>query len=266
MKKTERKVFYARNMTELFYHIKTIADLKIVGGCTDIKTVPAYSLSALLVPELRQITLHERSIEFGAGATLAEIEALGKRRLPASLYQAIGSIANPFVRNMATIGGNILADGIKHTLFAPLAALDASLELKSQNETKMILLRNFTRIPERHVLTKIRIPLDDWDIALFYRLGHENYIEEDSASFTFLAGTEKSAITNIRIAIGGAVSFRCLDLENRILGLRLPLPKANLNDYLETANRLFADHAQKDIPFLRRQFINLVRHSLEQLM
>ena len=53
MKKTERKVFYARNMTELFYHIKTIADLKIVGGCTDIKTVPAYSLSALLVPELR---------------------------------------------------------------------------------------------------------------------------------------------------------------------------------------------------------------------
>ena len=46
MEKTERKVFYARNMTELFYHVKTIADLKIVGGCTDIKTLPLSFRSA----------------------------------------------------------------------------------------------------------------------------------------------------------------------------------------------------------------------------
>ena len=266
MEKTERKVFYARNMTELFYHVKTIADLKIVGGCTDIKTLPERSLSALLIPDLRQIALHERYIEFGAGTTLSEMEALGERRLPAVLYQALKSVANPFVRNMATIGGNILADGVKRTLYAPLTALDASLEFKSQNETKTILLQNFTNIPDKHVLTKVRVPLNDWDIALFYRLGHENCIQDDSASFVFLAGTEKSVITNIRIALGGALSFRCMELENRILGLRLPLPKSNIAAYLGTANASFTSRAPLDIPFLRRQFINLVRRSLEQLM
>ncbi|MGP1459328.1 MAG: FAD binding domain-containing protein [Treponema sp.] len=266
METTECKVFYARNMTELFYHVKTIADLKIVGGCTDIERLPERSLSALLVPDLRQIILHERFIEFGAGTTLAEAEALGDRRLPAVLHQALKTIANPFVRNTATIGGNIFAGGVKHTLYAPLTALDASLEFKSQNETKTVLLRNFTRIPEKHVLTKIRVPLNDWDVALFYRLGHENYIKEDSASFAFLAGTEKSVVAHIRIALGGAVTFRCMELENRMIGLRLPLPKANIVSYLETAAASFDAHAKAPAPFLRRQFMNLVRHSLEQLM
>lgn len=46
MKKTEHKIFYARNIQELFYHIKTITGLQIVGGCTDIGKLPEKSISS----------------------------------------------------------------------------------------------------------------------------------------------------------------------------------------------------------------------------
>lgn len=264
MKKTEHKIFYARNIQELFYHTKTITGLQIVGGCTDIGKLPEKSISSLLIPDLRQITRHERYLELGSGTTLAEAEELGEHHLPKVLYHALKATANPFVRNIATIGGNILADGIKHTLYAPLMALDSALEFQSQAETKIIPLQNFITIPEKYVLTKIRIPVNDWDISIFNRLGHGIYIKEDSASFAFLAGTEKSVITNIGIALGGKISFRCLELENRMLGTKLPLQKENMLSYMETAELSFDSHSRQD-GMLKQQFMNLISHSLDQL-
>ncbi|MDE5899440.1 MAG: FAD binding domain-containing protein, partial [Treponemataceae bacterium] len=207
MQEPERSVFFARNLSELFYHMKTIAGLHIVGGCTRIRRLPEKSISTRTIPEMQQIVKHERYIEFGPGVALAEIEAVGERHLPKVLYEAVRGIANPFVRNIATIGGNIcaeteLADASgtplrqKLTLYAPLLALDARLELRSFTKTVSLPLQNFTRIPDGHILTNIRVPLNDWDVAVFRRFGPENKITRNSAAFTFLASTEKSTISS----------------------------------------------------------------------
>ena len=267
MKADEKSVFYARNLSELFYHIKTISTLKIVGGCTNLCTMPEKTVSTLLIPELRTIEKYERYIEFGPGTTLSEIEELGERHLPPMLYQAVSSIANAFVRNLATVGGNILADGPKHTLYAPLLALGAVLEIRSPTETKNIPLHGFTAVPPKHALTNIRVPLNSWDVSIFHRLGTNGMLGDDSASFAFLVDTEKGVITKLRIALGGMVTFRCAELENKLLGTRLPLHESNIEIYISEAAASFDAHAQGKPPhsLLRRRFINLVRSAFDQL-
>lgn len=267
MDNTECNVFYARNLSELFYHIKTIANLKIVGACTTLNALPKKTISTTNIPELKQITKHERFIEFGPGATLSDILTLGERHLPKILTTAIKTIANPFIRNIATIGGNILYEKQKLTLYSPLMAFDTILEFKSPSETKNIPLSTFEAIPQDYVLTKIRVPLNDWDISLFFRLGPENKITDTSATYTFLVDTEKGIVNNIKIAFAGKITFRAQELENRLLGLRLPLSSKDIDFYLAEAELQFNKESEGITfkPIIKQQYLNLIRHSIEQL-
>lgn len=266
-KEIESKFFFARNEQDLFFQKKTIQGLQVIGGCTYLKHLPEKSISTTLISELKQITKHERYIEVGPGVTLSELEELGERHLPKVLYEAIKETANPFVRNMATIGGNICAKGQKLSLFAPLLALNAQVELKSQTESKIFSFQNYTEVPENRILTTIRIPLNDWDVALYFRLGPNNKLSELSAGFVFLAASEKSAISSISIAFAGPFAFRCTSLENRLLGRRLPLEFKELSTYIQEAEAIFniAADEKEYKPILKTQFLNLVRYSLEQL-
>lgn len=264
--KKECSVFFARNLSELFYHMKTIAGLKIVGGCTRISEMPKAAVSVRTVTELRMIAKHERYISFGPAATLSEILALGEHNVPKILYEAVKSTANPMVRNLATLGGNVCADGQKLTLYAPLLALDATLEIRRGSDTFYIPILNFTQVPANSVLTNIRVPLNDWDVAVFRRLGPDHKITERSASFAFLADTEKNIITSVRLAFAGTVLFRSLELENRLLGARLPLSERDIAFFTEIAGAQFEKKAAAACsPVLRQQFLNLAHYSFEQL-
>lgn len=268
MEKKHSNIFYAKNLSDLFYQMKTIAGLQIVGACTGIREMPEKCISTILIKDFRQIQKHERYLEFGPGTSLSAILELGERNLPKILMEAIESVANPFVRNMATLAGNILNPEQKCTLFGPLLALDAYFELKSPNETKFIPLLNFTEIPKDFALTNIRIPTNDWDVSIYRRLGPEHKLSEDSASFSFLADSEKSVITNLKISFSGKITFRCQELENKMLGLKLPIASSDIDGYIDEATAQFDKVAGKIeyMPVLRQQFMNLVRYSFEQLI
>lgn len=267
MSDNDCNVFYARNLTEIFYHLKTISALKIVGGCTSIQKMPQKAISTIYVPELKTINKHERYIEFGPGTFLSNILSLGERNLPKILVDAIKSTATPFIRNIATIGGNILHDNCQYSLYAPLLALDSSLEFKSPSETTYTSMLNFKQIPEGSVLTKIRVPLNDWDISIYSRLGPEHQITENTAHFAFLVETDKSIINNLKIAFAGKLAFRAQELENRLLGLRLPLNSKEIANYVNDAAIQFDKTYENESypPVLRQQFLNLIRYSFEQL-
>lgn len=267
MKKKECSVYSARNIKEIFYHIRTIANLQILGGCTLIPKIPEKSISVKMTPELCQISKHERYIDFGPGTTLSDILAIGERHLPKVFYEALKTIANPRIRNLATIGGNIYSFDQKQTLFAPLLALDTKIELRTEEETTYISLQNLSPLPKEQIISNIRVPLKEWDIAIFFRLGPESIITENSASFVFLADTEKNTITNMRIAFAGKITFHSSELESKIVGIRLPLHSNDINNFIEEASKEFDKVTEKDTynPILKRQFLNLTRYSLEQL-
>ncbi|MBR6153344.1 MAG: FAD binding domain-containing protein, partial [Treponema sp.] len=60
-------------------------------------------------------------------------------KLQPVIKKALKTIGTAAVRNLATLGGNICAEGQKLTLWAPLVALDSRVEIKkSANDSKVI--------------------------------------------------------------------------------------------------------------------------------
>ena len=268
MAKNNEKVLLTRNLADIFYHLNNQNALQILGGCTRVKTINESSISVRSIPELTQIEKKERSIDFGPAVTLEQMLSLGKTNMPLVLYEALQTIGTFSVRNLATLGGNICAEGQKLTLWAPLLALDARLEVKkSISDSKLISFSAFSGVPQKSVLTKIKVPLSEWEVAIFRRVGPSNSITENSASFVFLADTQKDIIANIRIVYAGIIVFHSRDLENKIIGSKLPLRHNQINLWLKEAEERYDFLTSGTIakPILKAQFLNLLRYSFERL-
>jgi CO/xanthine dehydrogenase FAD-binding subunit len=246
-----------------------------MAGCTLDSKLPPHALCVRPGgdDELMLIDRHERYIEFGSMVTLSAILSITKRRLPSVFFEAVESIAVPFIRNLATIGGNICAKGRPRTLFPVLLALDARLEFRRQNETIFIPIGKFTTVPPGMILTKIRIQFFDWEVNIFKRLGPPRIFTENSTSFVFLAMTEKGILSDLRIAYSNDTAYRSRELENLLIGMRLPLSKKTMFSLLDETAQRFEDseldtpeHLLVESPSGVRQFLDLLEFSLGQLM
>lgn len=276
-----KTVFIANNLSDVFYHLNNVANLQIIGGATQVDELAEESLSIKNVPELKHIDKHETYIDFGPAVTLSQMLELEHNYLPQVLKDAIKSVGFYSVRNMATLGGNICAKDFKHTLWAPLLALNAYLEFKreknlkqtnnfkfiKQKDTKLIPFDSFTEIPPKYVLTNIRVSLQDWDVSIFKRLGPSNKITNLSASFVFLVNTQKNIITNFKLVFSGPIVFHSRELENRLISAKLPLEKEVVVKFVEDAERIYDKEFSLDYvsPILKLEFLNLLRNSLEEL-
>ncbi len=263
----DKQIFYAKNLNDVFSILKNNPGVKIIGGSTRIEEFPDKAISTRNVKDLCQIVRHERYLDVGPGVSLAEMLEIGEKHLPPVLFQALSCISNPFIRNLATLGGNICAEGQKLTLYAPLIALDARLEFSSPNETFSESIKNFKNIPNGFVLTNIRIPLNDVDLTIFRRIGPEHKITEDSASYAFMASIEKNSLMNVEIAFAGPFTFSSNSLEDSLIGRHLPFSQKDIQEIEEIVQSEFSKAAtdQMITDELRQQFLNLVRYSLEQL-
>ncbi|MDD7015075.1 MAG: FAD binding domain-containing protein [Spirochaetales bacterium] len=267
MAKSNTSVLITNTLSDVLYQVKSVNDLQILGGCTQVKELAEKTITIRSIPELCSLEKKERYIDYGPGITLAKMAQTGRSNMSHVLYDAINTVGNFATRNIATLGGNICALGQKHTLWAPLLALDARLEFKNSGETQYIFMSNFKEIPKGFVLTKIRVPYDEYEVEIFKRLGPSNSITPLSAGFVFLAQTQKDIVANVKIAFAGTVVFRSRELENKIIGAKLPLSQHYISLILEEAEKLSQDEfSGKDIlPIFKDQFLNLLRYSLEQL-
>ncbi|HEY3998839.1 MAG TPA: FAD binding domain-containing protein [Candidatus Xenobia bacterium] len=88
-----------------------------VAGGTDLypnmkrrHQTPATVIDLMPVRELRSIEAVSRSIEIGACARLSEVARHPALQGYGALLQAVRSISTPLLRNMGTLGGNVLLD------------------------------------------------------------------------------------------------------------------------------------------------------------
>ncbi|MBO5400612.1 MAG: FAD binding domain-containing protein [Spirochaetaceae bacterium] len=269
MARNKSTVYYSNNLQDVLFHLKTVQELQVFGGCTSTRKLPSSSIILSTIPEFQNINMHEHFVEFGSAVTISQILDLGIKRLPNAFFEAAETIGTPFIKNIATIGGNICSPGIKKTLYAPLLALDAQLEIHSVTETKLLPISKFSEVPEGSILTKIKVPINEWDISIYKRVGPSYEISDDCASFVFLANTYKGILSEVRMAFCGSVSLRSKEWENKIIGTRLPISEKVIETMIEEAEKDFV--AQTDFlniicnPILKDQYLNLVRYSLMQL-
>lgn len=272
-------VYYASSLAEVLLRLKNISELTFAAGCTEIgrrqtgRTLyfPAQVLSLARIPELCAINKTERYLDFGAAVTLQSMLALGKKNLPEILYQATETVAHPGIRALATIGGNIAAKGHRLSLFAPLLALDAKLEIRTVQEAVWVpLSRYFSNTGKEgekraEIISKIRVPTDQWDISIYRRIGNMSVINDSSAFFAFLVKLQKNILADIRIAFTGKFFFRKREFENLMIGRSLPFTQKDIAVIMEKANA-HIDPEMFPPSYERSCLLALLEESLRTLM
>jgi carbon-monoxide dehydrogenase medium subunit len=140
--------------TELLLAMKM--GLMVPTGLVDLKRVP----------DLREIAVSETELLLGAGATHDEVARNELVRTAAPLLAEVETrVGNARVRAQGTIGGNLCFAEPRSDLLAVLAAIDASLVLRSVRGERTLLMSEFVLGPywtdraDDELLVQVSIPL-----------------------------------------------------------------------------------------------------------
>jgi len=181
------------------------------------------------LPELRRTGLTEQFLEVGACVRLVEMLELGESALRALLARAIEGIATPAIRNLATLGGNIACRDRFMDAWPALACLDAIVELRDgsgstwMNVNRLVGPDGSPAFPEGGIATRIRVPIERWDVTVLRKVGNRDYPGPDTAVFALAARAEKGILSEFRLAFAGERALRLRDIESRLIGRTLPL-------------------------------------------
>ncbi|EPF47536.1 hypothetical protein HMPREF1222_00813 [Treponema vincentii F0403] len=268
----------AKSMAELYTLLQNHTDITPLAGTTgllkDCRTdrfiLPESILLLKNIPELETIAKRERFIDFGAAATLNTILELGEKNVPAILYQAISLAANPGVRSLATIGGNIAQAPMQNSCLIPLLALDSKIEIRTRKETFWMPLIQYCDESSNvlrhtpHIILRVRVPFEEWTISYYKRLGPIGHITADTSSFVFLARAQKNLLSDIKLLFGSKQLIKSKEFENLLTGKGLPIDRRSVGALMKETEDIFNDtfSAAEISEFQKACFLNLIEESI----
>jgi CO/xanthine dehydrogenase FAD-binding subunit len=240
------QVFFPSSLAELFSAWNRFPDAIPFAGGTEllrnqgksILTLPKNILSLERLDELHRITRTERYLEIGAMVKISEIIRLGKI-VPEALAQSLLGIASPQLRNLITIGGNICHSYRRLDVAAALIALDARYELRTASSLRWVSATRFSSLPgplalnPQELLTRIRIPLEQWNYALYKKFTNQHPVDESGGGAVFMARIQKNLLTDLRVVFAGQFVLRDKNSETVLSGKHLPLDKRDAEHFAE---------------------------------
>jgi len=201
----------------------------------NILNLPPAFLCLDKIDELHNITRTEHYLEIGAMVKLNSLLRLGKT-VPGIICRSLANIAGVQVRNIATIGGNICSP-LLLDLPAPLIALDAQYELRNAQNSRWVSAARFhsksenTGINSQEILTRIRLPLHQWDYSTYKKFYNRDL--DFSETLVFLANAQKNILSEIRVVYKSNIIIRNKEAETILNGKYLPLNKKNADEFME---------------------------------
>ncbi len=148
-------------------------DARVIAGGTSLLIMmrqrlltPKVVISLARIPKFDRITYNQKNgLRLGAGARHRDIELspIVKRHYPL-LHETFRKVAQPRIRNMGTVGGNLAAGDPLTDPGASLIALDAEVVLTSSQGQRVLHLDEFfldyyqTALNPGELLTEIRVP------------------------------------------------------------------------------------------------------------
>ena len=219
------------------YHILS-GGTDLVVRMQDGVVHPKHLLNLTFIPELKEVFIDENQLTFGANVTFGEVlenDRFWKHAAP--LFQAAQIMGSPQIRNMATLGGNIMNASPAADSVPPLFVLGAEICLESLNSIRWVKIENFFTGPGKTVrepselLTKVRFPIkpDFWQGG-FLRLGQREALAISKVSLAFWGDFSHGAVQEVRLALGAVAPtvIRAAKTENFLR--RKPLTSAVLED------------------------------------
>lgn len=158
-------------------------DVKVLAGGQSLIPLmrlrfarPSYLVDLNRIRALRSLNLEGGWLQIGALVRESELERSREvRQRFEILYETTRVIADPSVRNLATVGGNLAHGDPANDHPATMMALDASVVADGPQGERVIPVRQFflglfeTALEPAEILTEIRIPPVPPDTGLAYR-------------------------------------------------------------------------------------------------
>lgn len=176
------------------------------GSFTEGTLVDVRSLQAI-----KGIHSRDGWVEIGGGELIADVIASPViRKAVPFLAEALKKFANPLVRNMATLAGNIADSSPIGDAIPPLIVLQAQLAVASEAGERTIALEEFFTGPGANVLRgeevilKVRFPEPREGSGGHIKLGLRKGTSCSVASVAVWLVMNGERVRDIRIAFGGA--------------------------------------------------------------
>jgi CO/xanthine dehydrogenase FAD-binding subunit len=275
MKAPLNQVIIPSSFQELFAAWNRFPDAVLYAGGSNligkqeknILYLPPVFLSLDKIEELHRITRTEQYLEIGSMVKLNSLLKLGKI-VPDVLCSCLKKIAGVQLRNIATVGGNICSTSRLLDLPAPLTALDAQYEFRNaSNATRWVSAARFhseehTMLEKQELLTRIRLPLHQWDYTIYKKFFCEDYF--NSETLVFLAKTQKNLLSDIRVIYKGKSIFRNKEGEDILNGKYLPLSRKTASEFL-ISWLVYLDKRPEISKFSKNSLINSIEEYILDL-
>lgn len=261
-----------------------LGEAKVVGGGTDLMVqhrspagtpaaFPKTMVFCANLPELRGIRKEGNRIEIGSMTPLETI--LGDPLCPSLLREAIGQVASPAIRHVATLGGNIANASPAGDTLPVLYLMDAWVELRNLAGLRMILLKDLIEGPRRlkihpeEMITKIAIPEAPFTSQTFVKVGGRVADAISKVSFAAAAEIDSGHVRDFRFAFGavGPTVMRDETAEGAWIGASVAELKNGVWRLLDMADPLIRpiDDQRSDKHYRRQVARNLLKDFVEKL-
>jgi len=176
-------VVVARSVDNVLDHISSATEVTLLAGGTDLlvdinfgRKRPERVVVIDRVPELAQLERNGR-VRMGAGVTFTRM--LHADVGSAALREAARTVGSPQIRNAGTLGGNIATSSPAGDTLPVLAALDATVVLRSRTGERRVPFTEFMTGPKKNVRRADELVMGaEWDDAgptqTFMKVGTRN--------------------------------------------------------------------------------------------
>ncbi|WP_426246471.1 FAD binding domain-containing protein [Nocardioides sp. LHG3406-4] len=195
-----------------------LEDTMVYGGGTAIQILlkqgilfTEHFIDISRVPGLREISADSDGVAVGPLVTLRQMETDARVRSVAPLASSTyAEVANPRVRNTASVAGNIAHGDYRLDPPTALVVLDATVQLSSVRGQREVSAREFfvdfqvTEVQHDEMITGIRIPKQPSTAGAFVK--YSSLAENDwpcaSAAVLAVPGDASGEPTEVRIGLG----------------------------------------------------------------
>jgi xanthine dehydrogenase small subunit len=223
-----------RYLESALAYLKDNPTALIVSGATDIGVrvnkgwqLPQKILDLNRVDELTKIKLQDRRLVIGARASWTAVEAAYRDLVP-EFHRILNVFGAPQIRNMGTIGGNIInASPIADSL-PFLHVMEAELVLISKpHSMRVVNINDFYQgykkfdLQPGELLTSVHVPLPAADNLLgLYKVSRRRDLDISTFTAAIRLGLDGNTISRAALAFGavGPIVLRARETESFLIG------------------------------------------------